>query len=70
MAVRFLFGNTELNLRLLMIVAGTQLVPSGQGYWWGSGGVSNSNSATISYIQLRTWSQRTVTTCPLSSATW
>jgi hypothetical protein len=42
MAVRFLFGNTELNLRLLMIVAGTQLVPSGQGYWWGSGGSGDS----------------------------
>ena len=69
-AVGFFFGNTELNLRLHIIVDGTQLVPLYWGYWWGSGNASYSNSATTSYFHLRTWSHRTVTTCSLSSTTW
>jgi hypothetical protein len=34
-AVGFFFGNTELSLGLWTVIAGTPLVPSGRGYWWG-----------------------------------
>jgi hypothetical protein len=39
-AVGFFFGNTELSLRLWTVIAGTPLVPSGRGYWWGGWGAS------------------------------
>jgi len=42
-AVGFFFGNTELSLGLWTVIAGTPLVPSGRGYWWG--GDSNRNSS-------------------------
>ena len=50
-AVGFFFGNTELSLRFLTVIAGTPLVPLGQAVLVGLKGCELNNPPTISYIQ-------------------
>ena len=50
-AVGFFFGNAELSLGFLTVIAGTPLVPLGQAVLVGWKGCELNNPPTISYIQ-------------------